>query len=257
VKKINCIFCGEYRQKAKEHIWPQWLQLNLFGSLQENFLSMNSNLMSPEKPKSRQTAGSSLVYGKVCSICNNGWMSRLEGRFKMFFEKLQADYNYLHQISKKERFDVSLWALKTSMMINSAGDYRQVIPFELYKHLEKSKTLPKNVKVDLTYINSDKELSWEQSNIYGSINKLSLSKAEISRDLKENSFVTSLQVERLGIKVSYYKNAKERNIKLPKPDNSKALRIWPYEKDSNFSLDNCGYGSLFSFHCETLVKNIH
>jgi hypothetical protein len=253
MKKVDCIFCGENRDKAKEHVWPQWLQLHLFGTLKENYLSMNAKLMPPAKPKVRQTAGSSLVYGKVCATCNNGWMSSLEVKFKTFFEKLQENYYSIYNISKKERFDVSLWALKTSMMINSAGDYRQVIPLQLYSHIEKHRVLPKNIKVDLTYINTDTELSWEQSNIYGSVNKPGVSKDEISQDLRENSFVTSLQIEQLGIKVTYYKNAKELNIKLPKPHNSKALRIWPYEKDSNFNLDECGYENLFSFHCETLV----
>lgn len=253
MKKVNCIFCGENREKAKEHVWPQWLQLSLFGSLQENYVGMNTKLMPPSEPKVRQTVGNNLVYGKVCSICNNGWMSNLEGEFKRFFEKLQKDYYSVYNISKKERSDVSLWALKTSMMINSAGDYRQVIPLELYRHVEKNRTIPKNVKVDLTYINSDTELSWEQSNIYGSVNKPGMNKSEITHDLRENSFVTSLQIEQLGIKVAYYKDAKELGIKLPKPNESKALRIWPYEKDSNFNLNKCGYENLFSFHAETFV----
>lgn len=234
-------------------MWPQWLQLNLFGSLQENYVGLNAKLMTSAKPKIRHTAGSSLVYGKVCAPCNNGWMSSLEGDFKNFFEKLQEDYYSVYNLSKKERLNISLWALKTAMMINSAGDYRQVIPLELYRHLEKHRTLPKNVKVDLTYINSDTELSWEQSNIYGSVNKPGTSKSSITKDLRENSFVTSLQIEQLGIKVTYYKNAKELNVKLPKPQNSRALRIWPYEKDPKFNLDQCGYDNLFSFHCETLV----
>lgn len=139
------------------------------------------------------------------------------------------------------------------MMINSAGDYRQVVPLELYRHVAKNRTLPKNVKVDLTYINSDKELSWEQSNIYGSLNKPSESKSDITQDLRKNSFVTSLQIERLGIKVTYYKNAKELGFKLPKPKNSRTLRVWPYEKDSNFKLDKCNYNDLFSFHVDTFV----
>ena len=253
MKKVECIFCGEIREKAKEHVWPKWLQLNLYGSLQESYVGMNAKLIQQANPKIRQTSGSSLVYGKVCAICNNGWMSSLEVKFKTFFEKLQEDYNTIYNISKEERFNVSLWVLKTSMMINSAGDYRQVIPLELYRHVAKNRTLPKNIKVDLTYIKSDPELSWEQSNIYGSINKSSESKSDITQDLRKNSFVTSLQIEQLGIKVTFYKNAKKLGFKLPKPNNSKALRVWPYEKDSNFKLDKCNYNDLFSFHIDTLV----
>lgn len=58
-----------------------------------------------------------MTVRSVCEPCNNGWMSKLEGRLKPFFEgALQGQGMLLEQPIRR---DLAAWALKTAMMAES------------------------------------------------------------------------------------------------------------------------------------------
>lgn len=91
--KIICTFCNRKGNKSKEHIWPQWLQIELTGGTKSNFSGTHISFSSVSVVSKRNQSGKSLVFGAICEDCNTGWMSQLESRFKPIFKKLRLDYN--------------------------------------------------------------------------------------------------------------------------------------------------------------------
>jgi len=250
--KIICTFCNEKGNKSKEHIWPQWLQIELTGSTKSNFRGTHISLSGVRVVSERNQSGKSLVFGAICENCNTGWMSNLESEFNPIFKKIKLDYNLIKTLNKKERNIISLWGLKTAMMINSGSNYRQIIPEIHYSHLYKYRQIPKNVKIDIGHIISDDRLKWEQSNINMSLNK----KQDVNNidpyDLTKNSYVITMQLENLGIKVSYYNNCKENGFQIPTSKFDKSIRIWPYSKNGNFDLKN-NYKDISEMHMGTIL----
>ena len=74
----HCIFCGNYREKSKEHILPKWLQVELMGSTKGPFAGTHIIFPWPTPVDERKHSGESLVFGNVCKSCNNGWMNDFE-----------------------------------------------------------------------------------------------------------------------------------------------------------------------------------
>lgn len=252
MKKIDCVFCEMNQEKAKEHIWPKWLQKEIVGNTKGNFSGTHISMSSVSVLSSRNQSGESLVFGNVCKSCNNGWMSTLETDFKRNFEKIKLDYNSLKQLSKIERSKIALWGFKTAMMINSGSNYRKIIPQSHYKHLYKHRQLPKDLKVDITYLNSDDKLKWEQSNFTFATKKRTEYKSHDPRDLTKNSYVITMQIEKLGIKILFYNNCKGENYKIEESRDNKAIRISPYIKNGKFNLSKT-YNDISEFHMDTML----
>lgn len=250
MKKVRCIFCDNESEKAKEHIWPRWLQNHLVGSTRHNYHGVYLNFMRPDLIDHRNQSGESLVFGSVCKSCNSGWMNKLENEFKIYFEKIQSNYNYIRTLSKQERVIIAFWGLKTAMMINAGSNYRQIIPFNHYKHLYIHKQIPKNIKIDIGYLTSNKLLTWEQSNISSAIHKNSDLKSYDPTYLSKNSYIISMQIEHLGIKVAYYKDCKEKGAEITTCCDNRSIRIWPFCKNGQFRI-NKSYQELEDFQIDT------
>lgn len=71
----------------------------------------------------------------VCGPCNNGWMSRLEGRAKPLLIELMNMRASLLQLSDEERTVLSAWAVKTAFMIASAQQSIGNLPWVLFRRL--------------------------------------------------------------------------------------------------------------------------
>jgi hypothetical protein len=252
MKKIDCVFCEKNGEKAKEHIWPKWLQKEIIGSTKGNFSGTHISMSSVRVLSHRNQSGESLVFGNVCKYCNNGWMSNLEIDFKQCFEKIKLNYNSIKQLSKTERNKIALWGFKTAMMINSGSNYRKIIPLSHFNHLYKHRQLPKNLKVDLTYLNSQDRLKWEQSNFTFAIKKQTEYKSHDPYDLTKNSYVISMQIEKLGIKILFYNGCKEKKYKIKESKGNKAIRISPYIKNGKFDILKT-YNDISEFHNDTVL----
>jgi hypothetical protein len=78
----TCAGCGEPFTKvtrSREHILPQWLAREV----EQPDLSLRHYLHSEDQPENallRSHDLRSFVIKNVCTACNNGWMSQLEGR---------------------------------------------------------------------------------------------------------------------------------------------------------------------------------
>src|ERR1700722_17266728 len=73
-----CAFCHKPATKwSEEHAIPQWL-LDYFGITAQDQTFQGYAKSGGEVEKKRIHATHRLVEGRVCSSCNNGWMSDLE-----------------------------------------------------------------------------------------------------------------------------------------------------------------------------------
>ncbi len=249
--KIICKFCNEKKDKSKEHIWPKWLQNHIIGNTKGNFRGSHI-VMTRGVVSERNQSGESLVFGNICSDCNNGWMANLENEFRPVYKEIESDYSKLKRLTKKERNTICKWSLKTIMMINAGTNYRQIIPDNHYQHLFQYRDLPKDIKVDVAYINSDKNLMWEQSNITTATIKTNDSNTHDPYDLTRNSYIITLQIKNFGIKIIHYSGLKEKNYELLDSDAKKSLRIWPYKKNNKFDLKNT-FENISGFHMNTHI----
>ena len=80
----DCVGCGKpftEVARSREHILPEWLAIEV----EQPDLSLNQYRHNEDKVEDellRSHDLGSFVIKNVCGDCNNGWMSRLEGRAK-------------------------------------------------------------------------------------------------------------------------------------------------------------------------------
>ena len=96
---------------------------------------------------------------------------------------------------------------------------------------------------------------WEQSNLFFS----TVSTSEMDKfdpyDMVKSSYVITMQIGHLGIRISYYKDCKELGYSLPNNEDIKVLRIWPYKGNGNFNCNN-SFDSIQSFHFGAHINKI-
>lgn len=237
MSNITCIFCGQHRNKAKEHIWPRWLQKKMIGTTQWPYSGTHrSTYFFPVSV--RQHTGENLVLGEVCDICNNGWMADLENQFRPILEKIESKPDGLKFLEKKERAIVATWSFKTALVINAGTNYRKIVPPEHYSLLEKHRSIVRDVKVDAAYIGEFQPLGWIQTQLNYAIGPTQTIKAT-QVITKENNYNVTMQIGNLGLRVAWYKDCKELGYKLESNDNEKIVRLWPFEKNPMVSEKNC------------------
>ena len=121
-----CIFCDGPLTgvRAKEHGIPKWLMAYL--GIKENRLSLAvaqsvDNVILVE----RKVDAESFVEGRVCEICNNGWMSDLETASMDFLKPLIEGERNVLTLSDDERTTLAKWATKTGYVISHASPLKK------------------------------------------------------------------------------------------------------------------------------------
>lgn len=199
-EKRKCVFC-DGTKLSKEHIFAQWLlkELDIF----DNDVTMTHASVVGIPVSNRKHPFSKLVNGLVCEKCNNGWMSQLEGDCQkhitnlMNLNEIDNELNFL-----KEHYDtVAKWALKNVILLNSATNYRQLVPNEHYATLY-SGSIPEGVFIDLAFCKSDSKLEWRQTP-----GGLVIKDKEIPFNLNITRYQITFQIKSLLIKVSFYESA--------------------------------------------------
>lgn len=104
----KCLFCGKPAD-SKEHLWSDWILKSLKS---QDPIVQQLGKAPPSKPFK-----AAITVRCVCTECNNGWMSKLEARIKPLVGSLMQDISApLDAVQQK---DVSLWALKTAMVVEA------------------------------------------------------------------------------------------------------------------------------------------
>ncbi len=127
-KQLKCPFCGRIGPGSAEHVYGKWLRRT--AGAQELLANDHgetmprTHLVVEQNPSGRFVAhdipaGSwavNLPHVKVdvCSQCNNGWMSALEGAAKNIIGPFIFDHETLH-LSPSDLETIATWATKTWM----------------------------------------------------------------------------------------------------------------------------------------------
>jgi hypothetical protein len=145
----KCIFCGEplRGKRTKEHVIPQWL-LDHLGMRDHDLYLAVARTDDDTVTKSRRNVAANLVAGRVCSNCNNGWMSTLEDQARpILINLIEADQS-LFSITAEERFIVSRWAAKTAYALSHATPLKKTPdPVHMRFLVDNPATLPPGVGV--------------------------------------------------------------------------------------------------------------
>ena len=228
--KINCIFCEQYGNKAKEHVWPMWL-LDFMGETgRGEFTGLHFNFPWSRPLSVRKQSIESLVYGNVCNKCNNGWMSELENQCSPLLKDVISNKEKAGPWELREVKLIANWAFKTSVMINSGSNYRKIIGKDLIRVFYNTQSLPQSVTVDLAFLKSDElRLEWRQSQMF-----FILGPEHIIKNVRcflSSSFIICLIINNFIIRVAYW----EDNNCVLNPNNDKECkRIYPFERLISF-----------------------
>lgn len=213
--KRKCVFCDDTRL-SKEHIFAQWLLKEL--DIYDKQVSMTHASTIGMPISNRQHPFSKLVNGLVCEKCNNGWMSQLEGDCQnhiinlMNMEEIEKESVFL----KEHHVTVAKWAFKNVILLNSATNYRQLVPKNHYTSLYKG-IIPDNIFIDLSFCRSDSTIEWRQTP-----GGLVIKDKNIPFDPTTERYTITFQIKNLLIKVAYY-NSKNSVFY----ENEGSIRLYP------------------------------
>lgn len=232
MKKVICIFCNQEKEKAKEHIWPRWLQTRIGGSTKGTFAGTHAKL-GVIPISERISSGENLVLGTVCKDCNNGWMERLESEFRLILDILLENSEKI-TLNKKESVIISRWAFKTACVINKGSNFHQIIPEEHFRYFYKHEKLPSNVIVEIGKLQNieDESLAWRQGKIQLIISPSS--ESMIYTNVAQKSYIISMQISSLLIRVAYWP-MKISHFNKSEDDKKKIKRIWPATNKIDFN----------------------
>lgn len=250
MKKVKCIFCGQEREKAKEHIVPRWLQIEVGGSMAKYATGTHIKYFDVEPIDERKQSGESFVFGSVCKECNGGWMSQLENECKPIIQSLLKKSLLFTDLDKKQRLTLALWSFKTALMINAGSNYRRIVPESHYAHLYKHQGLVQNMKVDVAYIQPKEEINFRQSSFEAGLAGSQEKQPEF-HSLMRSSYKITITIKSIGIRVSYFPEAKQQGYKLQVSDKDKTLRIWSYSKNPHF-IPKLSFDDVTHFHLNIL-----
>jgi hypothetical protein len=109
-----CIFCGD-TANSREHLLPEWLQ-NVLPSDEIGVVSRDVGGVKTSWAKKRFSEKTR----RVCSDCNEGWMSRLEGVAKPVLAPAIAR-SQLCAFDLRAQWVAAQWATKTGYVFQTLG----------------------------------------------------------------------------------------------------------------------------------------
>ncbi len=129
-KTTKCIYCEKVARRSDEDIFPRWLSRTYpgRGAFLPNIVRRTSEYCWPRQAPIfvASTRGPSrdayrLITNSVCKPCNNGWMSRIQGRVKPIIVRLVQSKKL--SLSVEERLTLSQWAVMTFTNIGFAENF--------------------------------------------------------------------------------------------------------------------------------------
>ena len=124
----SCLFCGRSLEgnRAKEHVVSSWL-LRHMGIEHEIVMPAVASSSDREIIEKRRHSADALLEGRICKVCNEGWMSRLEDEVKPILIPLMEGSRSVFGLGDKERLILSRWAAKTAYMLNSSSSLHDYV----------------------------------------------------------------------------------------------------------------------------------
>jgi len=213
--KRKCVFCGN-SDLSKEHIFAQWLLKEL--GIYDKDVTMTHATFAGMPVSNRNHVFSKLVNGLVCTTCNNGWMSQLEGDCQNHIINLmnanELDSELAHL--KEHHNTFAKWAFKNIIMLNSATNYKHLVPSEHFEMLN-SGEIPDGVFVDLAFCKDITTIEWRQTH-----GGLIIKDKDIPFNQDAARYRITFQLKSLLIKVAYQESSHSTFY-----EDEGAIRLYP------------------------------
>jgi len=213
-----CWFCARTSgRRGGEHLFPRWLQRH-YGIEREVIepyrvgLSGTGQMLSQRSPITLKSA-----TVKICSSCNNEWMSQLEEQARPLLIRTHPD----GPISPVEAEVLTRWFTRTSIALNVSMPYRLLYP-EVERHALRHGVPPRTVVALARTSAGAGVVDWVQRGLAYGIVPPHLN-AERVRSLQARVHAVNIRIADLIATV----------VHLPSPLQSKHLlideaqRIWP------------------------------
>jgi hypothetical protein len=200
----TCVFCNRPLSgvASNEHILPQWL-LDEFkigdAAISPTHLCADGTIAS-----TRHHTLDGLVAGRVCSTCNNGWMSDLERAAKPHLLNLCSNSASVVDYDTATRLVIARWAMKTALTLNLGSNFHRNIPGLHYHHIcNSSSTLPERVVVFAQNHQFNREFDWVQSPTWMITDATDTVNDSTIQYLKGHSYKIAFQLRGLLIVVAF------------------------------------------------------
>lgn len=141
----TCVFCGLEGRMTAEHVFPRWLydaQPPGSGGVVSTVEQGSSN----EEFTTTQWEGTGYDWTvrAVCATCNNGWLSRMEGRVKPVLTPMIQGQSM--RLNANTRRLLAAWAVKT-VVVSHAKEARSRVPSDHYRQLREGAVAPTGTSV--------------------------------------------------------------------------------------------------------------
>lgn len=133
-----CVFCGASGNLTNEDAWPKWLIQHIVKKGTE----VNQRWGDRNGLVGFTSRRQNVTVRRVCSTCNNGWMSDMEVVAKPLL--LPWIDGERARLLYRQQQGIATWAIKTTMMLQYTPMSRAgiVIPANHYRELFERKTMP-------------------------------------------------------------------------------------------------------------------
>jgi hypothetical protein len=114
-----CMFCQQHARLTAEHVWPQWLGVEVGHG--DGQVDTHQYTYSDSGRRKRTWTGAgptNLKVKDVCAKCNNEWLSALETSTKSVLAPMLPAMRQL-TVSPDDLIHIGRWAVKTSMMVDA------------------------------------------------------------------------------------------------------------------------------------------
>ncbi len=197
----KCIFCDQELtgNRAKEHVVAQWL-LEHLQIRDDDLLQAVARTSDSQIVESRTIVTRSMVEGRVCDRCNNGWMSDLENQVKSLLILLIDGKRTVYALTDEERLLVSRWSAKTAYVLSHATPLKETVePTHLRFIAGNSTNLRPGVGVFAQQAVSTREFAYYQRNRWPEFTMV-----PGAGDPLPGSYKIALEFRRLMLLIAYW-----------------------------------------------------
>lgn len=238
-KKKTCVFCEvplDSESRSNEHVVPGWLSRHL--DIEGQTVSPCHRSASTGNIVSKRVHTiDELVEGRVCSACNNGWMSDLEIQSQSLLIELMNSHRSLNDLTSDQHIQLARWACKSAWLLNSSSNFIHNIPAEHFRHIYVNEdTLPSRVIVIAQQHSATRSFYWLQSSTWPAEIGDDLTQADVEK-LSTSAYKIGLQLGDLMLLVAFWPHdgwrySMQMNLHIP---------LWP-------SHGMCGWHSGTNWH---------
>ena len=112
----RCIFCAQRRQVSREHVLPRWMVKSFD---MQGRIVIDSTTRGVTDPVHERSDLFVHLEGKICTSCNNGWLSALERQVKPILEPMVLNQRRM-SLDSQQQVLLATWAIKTIFLLELA-----------------------------------------------------------------------------------------------------------------------------------------